>query len=54
MQSDVLWLEDQGEVILEEHIRSSPRVGLAYAGSEAANLPWRFRIVGSQWTSKAT
>lgn len=54
LQCDVLWLEDQGEIIPEEKVKCSPRVGLAYAGEEAANLPWRFRIIGSPWTSKAT
>lgn len=32
-------------------IISSPRVGIAYAG-ESANLPWRFRIESSPFTSK--
>lgn len=54
LQGDVLWLEDHGENIPEEQVRRSPRVGLAYAGPEAAGLPWRFRIIGNPWTSKAT
>lgn len=47
-----LWLEDRGEVILEENIIASPRVGVAYAG-ECAAWPWRFRIKESAWTSPA-
>jgi DNA-3-methyladenine glycosylase len=47
-----LWLEDRGEVILEENIIASPRVGVAYA-KECAAWPWRFRIKGSAWTSPA-
>ena len=53
LQGDILWLEDREEEIPEAQIRRSPRVGLAYAGAEAASLPWRFRIIGSEWTSKA-
>ncbi len=47
-----IWLEDRGEVVLEENIVASPRVGVAYAG-ECAEWPWRFRIKNSQWTSPA-
>lgn len=53
LQGAVLWLEDRGETIPEEQVRCGPRVGLAYAGDEAASLPWRFRIIGNPWTSKA-
>ncbi|QIL75995.1 DNA-3-methyladenine glycosylase [Hymenobacter sp. HDW8] len=54
LQGDVLWLEDHGETVPEEQVKRSARVGLAYAGDEAANLPWRFRIIGNPWTSKAS
>lgn len=47
-----IWLEDRGEVVLEENIIASPRVGVAYA-KECAAWPWRFRIKGSAWTSPA-
>ncbi len=50
---DGLWFEDHGEVILAADIMASARVGLAYAGAEAAGLPWRFRERGSPWTSPA-
>ena len=48
-----IWLEDAGEVIQEENVIASSRVGLAYAGAEAVALPWRFRLKDSQWTSPA-
>ncbi|WP_046246937.1 DNA-3-methyladenine glycosylase [Hymenobacter terrenus] len=50
---DVLWFEDHGEEIAPADIVASSRVGLAYAGLEAAGLPWRFRVLGSPWTSPA-
>jgi DNA-3-methyladenine glycosylase len=53
LQGDVLWLEDQGEEIADAQVQRSSRVGLAYAGPEASSLPWRFRIIGSKWTSPA-
>jgi DNA-3-methyladenine glycosylase len=42
--SEVLWFEDHGEEILTSEILASARVGLEYAGAEAASLPWRFRL----------
>lgn len=48
-----LWVEDHGETVPEDQIRASARVGLAYAGEEAAGLPWRFRVRSSAWTSPA-
>ncbi|WP_210519983.1 DNA-3-methyladenine glycosylase [Hymenobacter terricola] len=50
---DVIWFEDHGEAIAPEGITASARVGLEYAGAEAAGLPWRFRIRDSKWTSPA-
>lgn len=47
-----IWLEDRGEVISEENIIASPRVGVDFA-KECAEWPWRFRIKGSPWTSPA-
>ncbi|MBX0291257.1 DNA-3-methyladenine glycosylase [Hymenobacter sp. HSC-4F20] len=47
-----IWLEDRGEVVPEASILASPRVGIDYAGADAA-LPWRFRLRGSKWTSPA-
>ncbi|MBC8081575.1 MAG: DNA-3-methyladenine glycosylase, partial [Hymenobacter sp.] len=53
LQGDVLWLEDHGEEIPETQVQRSARVGLTYAGPEAATLPWRLRLLGSPWTSPA-
>ncbi|WP_022822092.1 DNA-3-methyladenine glycosylase [Hymenobacter norwichensis] len=53
LQGDTLWIEDHGEEVPEQQVRRSARVGLAYAGTEAANLPWRFRIINNKWTSPA-
>ncbi|GGG29312.1 DNA-3-methyladenine glycosylase [Hymenobacter glacieicola] len=50
--SDIVWLEDHGDVVPEDSIVASPRVGIDYAGEDAA-LPWRFRLKGSPWTSPA-
>jgi len=50
---DVLWFEDHGKTVSLADIVASPRIGLAYAGPEAAGLPWRFRIRNSPWTSPA-
>ncbi len=48
-----IWLEDAGEIIQEENVLASSRVGLEYAGAEAVALPWRFRLKDSKWTSPA-
>ena len=48
-----IWFEDAGEIIGEEQIVASSRVGLEYAGAEAVALPWRFRVKDSKWTSPA-
>ncbi len=47
-----IWIEDQGIRIKESEILASPRVGVQYA-EEWAQVPWRFRIHHSRWTSKA-
>jgi DNA-3-methyladenine glycosylase len=36
-----VWIEDRGEVILPENIRTTPRIGVDYAG-ECATWEWRF------------
>ena len=48
-----IWLEDASEIIEEESVIASSRVGLDYAGAEAVALPWRFRLRDSKWTSPA-
>jgi DNA-3-methyladenine glycosylase len=47
-----VWIADEGIVVPENQILASPRVGVAYA-EEDALLPWRFRIKGNPWCSKA-
>ncbi|MGI4865912.1 MAG: DNA-3-methyladenine glycosylase [Janthinobacterium lividum] len=48
-----IWFEDHGEVVADEQVIASSRVGLEYAGDEAVALPWRFRVKDSKWTSPA-
>ena len=50
---EVLWFEDHGVDVAAADIVASARVGLEYAGAEAAGLPWRFRLRDSKWTSPA-
>lgn len=47
-----IWIEDRGIELRHKGIIASPRVGVQYAG-ECASWPWRFRLSGSKWTSKA-
>ena len=47
-----IWLEDHDEQILPNQILASPRVGIDYAGADAA-LPWRFRLKENKWVSPA-
>jgi DNA-3-methyladenine glycosylase len=49
---DKIWLEDQGNTYTDDEIIASPRVGIDYAGDDAL-LPWRFRVKGNKWCSKA-
>ncbi|MDX1476701.1 MAG: DNA-3-methyladenine glycosylase [Saprospiraceae bacterium] len=46
-----IWIA-AGDVIPDEQIISSPRVGVDYA-AECAEWPWRFRIAGNRWCSPA-
>lgn len=45
-----IWIEDRGDTIRNKKIKSSPRIGVDYAG-EDAKRPWRFFIEGSKWVS---
>ena len=45
-------IEDRGLHIRPKEILSSQRVGINFAGPDA-HLPWRFRIRGNKWTSRA-
>jgi DNA-3-methyladenine glycosylase len=51
LQGRQIWIAD-GEPVDNQNIISSPRVGVGYAGKDAL-LPWRFRIAGNQWCSRA-
>ena len=44
-----IWLEDRGIDIGQ--IETSPRIGVAYAGSDAL-LPWRYSVKLNKWVSK--
>ncbi|MBH8560035.1 DNA-3-methyladenine glycosylase [Hymenobacter negativus] len=50
---DIIWFEDHAETVADADVVASARVGLEYAGAEAAGLPWRFRLKDSKWTSPA-
>ncbi|SNC75688.1 DNA-3-methyladenine glycosylase [Hymenobacter gelipurpurascens] len=52
LTGNFIWMEDQGEKVAYEDIIASPRVGIDYAGEDAA-LPWRFRLKDSKWVSPA-
>ncbi|MCY1556003.1 putative 3-methyladenine DNA glycosylase [compost metagenome] len=47
---DEIWIEE-GIKVIQEHIISSPRVGVAYAEDHAL-LPWRFYMKGNKYVSK--
>ncbi len=50
-QGPELWLEDRGVVIADAEVVAGPRVGVDYAGADAA-LPWRFSVRGSPYVSR--
>ncbi len=47
-----IWVEDHGICVSKKEIIASPRVGIDYA-EEYKDMPWRFRLKNSIWTSKA-
>jgi DNA-3-methyladenine glycosylase len=51
LQSDTLWIEDNGLSFSDEQIASVPRIGVAYAGADAL-LPYRFYLKGNIYVSK--
>ena len=51
LQSDTLWIEDQGVTFPDEAITAAPRVGVDYAGDDAL-LPYRFYVKGNPYVSK--
>ena len=52
LTNKVIWIDDAGLRIPEQDIMASPRVGVAYAAEDALR-PYRFRIKGNMWVSKA-
>lgn len=46
-----VWIEDLGVIVKNKDIIASKRIGIDYAGEDAA-LPWRFTIKGNKWISK--
>ncbi len=51
LQSDVLWIEDEGLTFADDEVAAVPRVGVAYAGNDAL-LPYRFYVKGNKYVSK--
>jgi DNA-3-methyladenine glycosylase len=49
--NDEVWIEDGDDVISRDRIVCSKRIGIDYAGEDAA-LPWRFSLKESKWVSK--
>lgn len=47
-----IWLEEGHKIYSQDEIIASTRIGIEYA-EEDALLPWRFRIKGNKWSSKA-
>ncbi len=59
LNGPVFWVTDvcfetdkKSKAYKKEELIIGPRVGIDYAGADA-NLPWRFRVKGNKWTSKA-
>lgn len=51
-ESEVLWLEDDGEKIEEKNIVISTRIGIGSAGEEWVGKPLRFYVLGNPNVSK--
>lgn len=50
LQSDELFIADDGFKISPQHIIATPRIGVAYAAEDAL-LPYRFYIKDNKWVS---
>ena len=48
---DEIWIEDLGNRISPARIVATPRIGIDYAGDDAA-LPWRFYVKENRWVSR--
>jgi DNA-3-methyladenine glycosylase len=53
LRGDAIWLADDGTRVPARSVTASMRVGVAYAGAYARR-PWRFRVRGNPFTSRAT
>ncbi len=51
LKGSEIWIEDQGITMARQHVVSSPRIGIDYAGEDAL-LPWRFSLKDSEWVSR--
>lgn len=51
LQSDELWLEDRGLAFTNGQVIAAPRIGVAYAETDAL-LPYRFYVKGNPYVSK--
>lgn len=51
LQSNDIWLEDNGLTFPDENIASVPRIGVSYAAEDAL-LPYRFYVKGNPNVSK--
>lgn len=51
LEGPELWIEDRGVTLRDDEIAAGPRVGVDYAGEDAA-LPWRFQVIGSPYVSR--
>lgn len=49
--SDEIWIEDLQSKPARRNIASGPRIGIDYAGADAA-LPWRFWLKNNPWVSR--
>ncbi len=52
LTGDTIWIEDRGLHIPAQRIASGPRIGVAYAGTDASR-PWRFWIRDNPFVSKS-
>jgi DNA-3-methyladenine glycosylase len=51
LRGSEVWIEDGGQRVTRNQIHASPRIGIDYAGEDAA-LPWRFTIRDNPWVSR--
>jgi DNA-3-methyladenine glycosylase len=49
---DTIWIADVGTMISNADIISARRIGVEYAGPDAAKL-WRFYLKENPWISRA-